>query len=97
MAPKNDLPKLLRAVRQMRRIRTFYALGAVLWAATAAWGAWQNPGSRQMWVPVLLLVVFAGLLSATSAWLWRHRADGADRPVHHAAPRRTFVRRQANV
>ncbi|MEU5893842.1 hypothetical protein ABZ835_44625 [Streptomyces sp. NPDC047461] len=97
MAPKNDHSKLLRAVRQMRRIRAFYALGALLWAATAAWGGWQNPGSRQMWVPVLLMVVFAGLLSATSLWLWQHRSEGVDRPAHHAAPRRPAVRRHAST
>jgi hypothetical protein len=97
MAPKNDHSKFLRAVRQMRRIQAFYALGALLWAATAAWGGWQNPGSRQMWVPVLLLVVFAGLLSATTLWLRQHRAKDGDRPAHHAAPRRPAVRRHASA
>ncbi|MER6678220.1 hypothetical protein [Streptomyces sp. NPDC000983] len=97
MSPKNDRFKLWRAVRQMRRIRAFYALGALLWAATAAWGGWQNPGSRQMWVPVLLLAVFAGLLTATSLWLRRHRSDDAGRPAHHAAPRRSAVRRHASA
>ncbi|MFI1722369.1 hypothetical protein [Streptomyces sp. NPDC020489] len=97
MAPKSDHSKFLRAVRQMRRIRAFYALGALLWAATAAWGGWQNPGSRQMWVPVLLLVVFAALLTATTLWLRQHRSEGADRPTHHAAPRRTAVRRHASA
>ncbi|MFD3620865.1 hypothetical protein ACFWWT_37665 [Streptomyces sp. NPDC058676] len=97
MAPKNDHSKLLRAVRQMRRIRTFYALGVLLWAATAAWGGWQHPGSRHMWVPVLLLVVFAGLLSATTLWLRHHRSEDADRAAHHAAPRRPAVRRHASA
>ncbi|MFE6334281.1 hypothetical protein ACFVOK_13835 [Streptomyces sp. NPDC057798] len=97
MAPKNDHSKLLRAVRQMRRIRAFYALGALLWAATATWGAWQHPGTRQMWVPLLLLVVFAGLLSATTLWLRQHRAGDAGQPAHHAAPRRPAVRRHASA
>ncbi|MDL5205921.1 hypothetical protein [Streptomyces sp. ALI-76-A] len=97
MAPKNDHPKLLRAVRQMRRIRTFYALGVLLWGATAAWGGWRDPGSRQVWVSVLLLVVFTALLSATSLWLRRHRSDGAGQVAHHAAPRRTAVRRHASA
>ncbi|MFJ6389915.1 hypothetical protein ACIQJT_20185 [Streptomyces sp. NPDC091972] len=97
MAPKNDHSKVLRAVRQMRRIRAFYTLGALLWAATAAWGGWQNPGSRQMWVPVLLLAVFAGLLSVTTLWLRQHRSEGAGRPAHHAAPRRPAFRRHASA
>ncbi|MFF4036102.1 hypothetical protein ACFYZ2_41250 [Streptomyces sviceus] len=97
MAPKNDHSKVLRAVRQMRRIRAFYALGALLWAATAAWGGWQNPGSRQMWVPVLLLTVFAGLLSATTLWLRQYRSEDTNRPAHHAAPRRPTVRRHASA
>ncbi|MEV7073364.1 hypothetical protein [Streptomyces sp. NPDC093990] len=97
MAPKNDHSKVLRAVRQMRRIRAFYALGALLWAATAAWGGWQNPGSRQMWVPVLLLAVFAGLLSVTTLWLRQHRSESAGRPAHHAAPRRPAFRRHASA
>ncbi|MEU9737031.1 hypothetical protein [Streptomyces sp. NPDC048002] len=97
MAPKKDHLQLWRAVRQMRRVRTFYALGVLLWAATAAWGGWQNPGGRQMWVPVLMLLVFAGLLCATSLWLRQHRTEDADRPAHHAAPRRPAVRRHASA
>ncbi|MGV9456429.1 hypothetical protein [Streptomyces sp. NPDC003635] len=97
MAPKNDRFKLRQVIRQMRRIRAFYALGALLWAATAAWGGWQSPGSRQMWVPVLLLLVFAGLLSATSLWLRQHRDNDADRPARHAAPRRSAFRRHASA
>ncbi|GGX59080.1 hypothetical protein [Streptomyces minutiscleroticus] len=97
MAAKNERSKLLRAVRQLRRVRAFYAAGAVLWAALAAWVGWERPGSRQMWVSVLLLVVFTGLLSVASVWLSRLRAAGADRPAHHALPRRTALRRHANA
>ncbi|MFF3200763.1 MULTISPECIES: hypothetical protein [unclassified Streptomyces] len=50
-----------------------------------------------MWVSVLFLVVFAGLLSVTSLWLWRQQAAGEGRSVHHAAPRRTATRRHANA
>lgn len=66
-------PLAPRAVRQLRRIRTVYAAGLVLWAAGAAWEGGQHPGSRQMWVSLLLLAVFGGLLSLTVASLWRHR------------------------
>ncbi|WP_336407705.1 hypothetical protein [Streptomyces caniscabiei] len=64
-------------VRQLRRIRAFYATAAVLWAASAAEEGWTRPGSRPMWVSVVLLVVFTGLLSLTSLWLWRHRSAEA--------------------
>lgn len=60
-------------VRQLRRIRAFYATAAVLWAVSAVEEGWTRPGSRPMWVSVVLLVVFTGLLSMTSLWLRRHR------------------------
>lgn len=66
-------PLAPRAVRQLRRIRTVYAAGIVLWAAGAAWEGGQHPGSRRMWVSLLLLAVFGGLLSLTVASLWRHQ------------------------
>lgn len=78
-------------------MRTFYAGGAVLWAATAASAGWDNPGSRQMWVSVVLLVVFTALLAMTSLWLSRRQAHRPDEPVHHAAPRRATWRRHANA
>ncbi|MGW6548943.1 hypothetical protein ACWGBV_01675 [Streptomyces sp. NPDC055051] len=83
----------LRAERQLRRVRTVYAAGAVLWASTAAWSAWARPGSRQMWVCLLLLGVFAGLLTATSFWLSRLRAEPVREPTRHAAPGREQSRR----
>ncbi|MFH0176925.1 hypothetical protein ACIA6D_37535 [Streptomyces cacaoi] len=97
MAQKTDHVESVRAVRQLRRIRPVYAGGAALWAASAAWTGWDDPGSRQMWVSVLFLVVFAGLLSVTSLWLWRQQTAGEGRSVHHAAPRRTAARRHANA
>ncbi|MER5873995.1 hypothetical protein [Streptomyces sp. NPDC002044] len=66
-------PLAPRAVRQLRRIRTVYAAGLVLWAAGAAWEGGQHPGSRRMWVSLMLLALFGGLLSLTVASLWRHR------------------------
>ncbi|MGV9557383.1 hypothetical protein [Streptomyces sp. NPDC003401] len=87
----------MRAARQLRRIRPVYAGGALLWAASAAWAGWEEPGSRQMWVSVVFLVVFTGLLSVTSLWLGNRRPADAGRVAHHAAPRRMAARRQASA
>ncbi|MEU9187373.1 hypothetical protein AB0D14_23090 [Streptomyces sp. NPDC048484] len=97
MAPNKDHSISLRAVRQLHRMRTFYAAAVLLWAASAAWVGWEHPGSRQMWVSALFLLVFAGLLAMTSLWLRRLQDVGADKPAHHAAPRRTPSRRQVNA
>lgn len=48
---------LLRAVRQLHRVRTFYGMGILLWSASTLRTAWQSAGSRQMWVSALLLTV----------------------------------------
>lgn len=74
MPPTNDHLLPSRAVRQLRRIRAFYATASSVWAALAVWEGWQHPGSRPMWVSALLLVVFTGLFSVTSLWLSRHEA-----------------------
>ncbi|MEU8295559.1 hypothetical protein ACPCTK_29215 [Streptomyces pseudogriseolus] len=66
MASTTDRVMPLRAVRQVRRVRTFYAGGVLLWAVLTAWTAWQLPGSRQMRVSALLLAVFSGLLLTAS-------------------------------
>lgn len=97
MAPENDHAESVRALRQLRRMRTFYAGGSVLWGVAAASAGWDDPGSRQMWVSVVLLVVFAALLSMTSLWLWRQQAARWGEPAHHAAPRRTAWRRHASA
>ncbi|MFF7736421.1 MULTISPECIES: hypothetical protein [unclassified Streptomyces] len=88
----------VRALRQLRRMRTFYAGGAVLWAASAVSAGWDDPGGRPMWVSVAFLVVFVALLGLTVLWLKRAQGDdGAEEPVHHAAPRRPAWRRHANA
>nr|BFD86834.1 hypothetical protein StreXyl84_62350 [Streptomyces sp. Xyl84] len=89
MAPKTERIQFLRAVRQLHRIRSFYAGGALLWAASLAWTGWQAPGSRQMWVCALLLAVFIGLLVTAALSLRRLPVPATGRPAHHAAPRRT--------
>ncbi|MFF4173272.1 hypothetical protein [Streptomyces sp. NPDC001744] len=96
MAPKTDDLMSLRAARQLRRVRAFYAAGVLLWAAAAAWTGWAHPGTRQMWISTLLLAVFAGLLCTVSLWLRRLRtATGS--PARRAAPRRVSAPRHANA
>ncbi|MEU9234003.1 hypothetical protein [Streptomyces subrutilus] len=84
MAPKRESLKSLRAARQLRRVRSLYLAGTVLWAAAAVWTGWLQPGSRQMWVSVLLLTVFAGLLVTASTWLRRIRPTA--RTAHAPRP-----------
>ncbi|MFF3328700.1 hypothetical protein ACFYWX_03910 [Streptomyces sp. NPDC002888] len=50
-----------------------------------------------MWTSVVFLAVFTALLSMTSLWLWRRQTARSAEPVHHAAPRKTAWRRQANA
>ncbi|MCI4079544.1 hypothetical protein MRQ86_04145 [Streptomyces sp. MMS21 TC-5] len=95
MAPKSEPLMSLRAVRQLRRIRSFYAAGVLLWVAAAASSGWAHPGSRQMWVCLLLLAVFTGLLTTTSLWLSRRRTIRTHEPRRHAAPRRAIAPRHA--
>ncbi|MET9394818.1 hypothetical protein ABZY20_31160 [Streptomyces sp. NPDC006624] len=97
MAPETDHTESVRALRQLRRMRTFYAGGAVLWAASAATSGWGDPGSRQMWVSVALLAVFAALLAVTSWWVWRQQPAGPAAPGRHAAPRKMAGRQQASA
>ncbi|MER6169231.1 hypothetical protein [Streptomyces violaceorubidus] len=86
MAPKTEHIQFLRAERQLRRIRSFYAAAILLWTGSAAWTGWQAPRSQQMWVSVLLLAVFAVLLVTVSLALRRLAVPASGRPVHHAAP-----------
>ncbi|MGW0226408.1 hypothetical protein [Streptomyces tendae] len=88
MAPKTERIQFLRAVRQLRRIRPFYAAAILLWTGSAAWTGWQAPGSRQMWVSVLLLAVCTALLVTASLALRHLAVPATDRPVDHAAPRK---------
>ncbi|CAL9278346.1 hypothetical protein SUDANB5_06877 (plasmid) [Streptomyces sp. SudanB5_2050] len=85
MAPKTERIQFLRAVRQLRRVRSFYAAAILLWTGTAAWTGWQAPGSRQMWVSILLLTVFTVLLVTASLALRRLAVPATGRPMHHAA------------
>ncbi|MBV2355424.1 hypothetical protein KUM39_13775 [Streptomyces sp. J2-1] len=94
MAAKTEPLTLLRAVRQLRRVRAFYAAGALLWALAAALTGWTEPGSRRMWVAAALLAVFTGLLLTASLWLRRLvPASSAALPAHHAAPRPALAHR----
>ncbi|MEV7728783.1 hypothetical protein AB0P15_29195 [Streptomyces sp. NPDC087917] len=72
MAPKREHLTFLRAARRLRRVRSLYTAGVLFWAGAAAWSGWLEPGSRQMWVCVLLLSVFTGLLITACLWLRRH-------------------------
>ncbi|MGW0798512.1 hypothetical protein [Streptomyces sp. NPDC002692] len=85
MAPETKRIQFLRAVRQLHRVRSFYAAGALLWAASAAWTGWQAPGSRQMWVSILLLAVFTALLATVGLSLRRLTVPPTGRPAHRAA------------
>lgn len=69
MASMTERIMFLRAVRQLHRVRSLYAAGVLVWAASAAWTGWQAPGSRQMWISVLLLAVFTGLLVTAGLFL----------------------------
>ncbi|MFF6992945.1 hypothetical protein [Streptomyces sp. NPDC010273] len=98
MARQTDHIESVRAVRQLRRIRTFYAGGVALWAASAVLTGWDNPGSRPMWVSAILLAVFISLLTVTSVWLGRRQAAHAGgSPAHRAAPRGMGWRSHANA
>ncbi|WP_081235826.1 hypothetical protein [Streptomyces viridosporus] len=97
MASTTDRVLSLRAVRQLRRVRAFYAGGVLLWAVLTAWTGWQLPGSRQMWMSALLLAVFSGLLLTASLWLQRLQAAGSQRPAHHAASPKATAPRHAHA
>ncbi|MET9765195.1 hypothetical protein ABZ016_40105 [Streptomyces sp. NPDC006372] len=85
MSPKTERIMPLRTVQQLRRIHFFYALGALLWAASALWSGRQAPGSPQMWACVLLLAAFSGLLATASLFLRRLQGPEAGRLANHTA------------
>ncbi|MFJ6725071.1 MULTISPECIES: hypothetical protein [unclassified Streptomyces] len=98
MAATIDHAGTVRSVRQLRRVRVFYAGGALLWAVSTAWVGWVEPGSRQMWVSALLLLLFTGLWSVSAYWLARQAARAhRPAPVHHAAGHRRAWRRHAGA
>ena len=88
MAPKkSERTQLKRAVRQLRRIRSFYAAATVLWAGSAALTSWQAAGSRQLTVCVTLLAVFAALFVMASIALRRLGASATTgRVQRHTTP-----------
>nr|WP_256340492.1 hypothetical protein [Streptomyces sp. 2231.1] len=63
-------------------------VGVLVWAASTAWTGWQSPGSRPMWVSVLLLAVFTGLALHSLPLAPASPSCGPAEPVHHAASRR---------
>ncbi|MFD6310380.1 hypothetical protein ACIGCZ_11700 [Streptomyces nigra] len=69
MAAHSESRESWSIARQLRRMRTVYAAGALLWASTSLGTAYSSPGGRTMWTSVLLLVVFTGLLALSSWWL----------------------------
>ncbi|MEV6839040.1 hypothetical protein AB0N17_31775 [Streptomyces sp. NPDC051133] len=97
MAPKIERIEFLRAVRQLHRVRSFYVVGVLLWAMSSVWTGWQAPGSRQMWVSVLLLAVFTGLLVTAGLSLRRLAVPATGRPVHHAASPKAARTRNAHA
>lgn len=75
MASEKKLyPLVPRAARQLRRVRSLYAGGIALWAVGLLLTWDRSPGSRQMWMSLLMLAVFTALLSVTVFRLWRHTA-----------------------
>ncbi|OXS30387.1 hypothetical protein [Streptomyces sp. XY006] len=97
MASTTDRILSLRAVRQLRRVRAFYAVGVLVRAALTAWTGWQTPGSRQMWVSALLLAIFTGLLLTSSIWIQRLQITSSAEPARHAAPGRATRPRHAHA
>ncbi|MEV6766929.1 hypothetical protein AB0N16_41150 [Streptomyces sp. NPDC051105] len=97
MAPKTERIQFLRTVRQLHRVRSFYTAGVLLWAASATWTGWQAPGSRQMWVSVLLLAVFTALLATAGLSLRRLSVPPTGRPAHHAASHRAASTRHVHA
>ncbi|MEV0122168.1 hypothetical protein AB0I16_11595 [Streptomyces sp. NPDC050703] len=93
MASKTARVTSPRAVRQLRRVRAFYLVAALLWAATTAWTGRQSAGSREMWLSALLLAVFSALLLAASVWLRRLRPADPAGPAHRTATRAATPRR----
>ncbi|MEU6546197.1 hypothetical protein [Streptomyces sp. NPDC046859] len=92
MAAQSESRESWSVARQLRRVRTLYAAGVLLWAASSIGTAWSSPGSRPMWTSVLLLVVFASLLGLSSWWL---RRLGAGRAAAGGQRRSVSVRASA--
>ncbi|MGW1138779.1 hypothetical protein [Streptomyces zhihengii] len=89
---RTDRRKPVKAVRQLRRIRSFYTGGFLLWAGSAAWTASHAPGGRQMWASLLLLGLFAGLLLTACVLLRRIEAAAPARAARRTAPGKPAAR-----
>ncbi|RPK64568.1 hypothetical protein EES43_09390 [Streptomyces sp. ADI96-02] len=62
-----------RAVRQLRRVRSVYAVGMVLSLLGLILQADRTPGGRQVEIAAALVAAFAALFVLTVIQLWRHR------------------------
>lgn len=86
MAVKKTLRPLAPwAVRQLRRVRSVYVGGIVLWTLGLALEVWHRPGSPQMWLSALILGAFVCLLSLTSVRLSLHSAARRLKPKSRPA------------
>lgn len=61
-----------RAVRQLRRVRSVYAVGMALSLLGLVLQMERDPGGRQTHLAAVLLVAFTALLGLTAVQLWRH-------------------------
>ncbi|MFJ4273982.1 hypothetical protein ACIP29_25865 [Streptomyces coelicoflavus] len=81
MAPKTERIQFLRAVRQLRCIRSFYAAAILPWAGSAAWTGLAGPREAGKYAQaVLLLVVFTALLVTATLALRRLAVPATGRP-----------------
>ncbi|MFF7359489.1 hypothetical protein [Streptomyces sp. NPDC008125] len=71
MASKRHVALAPRALRQLRRVRSVYLVGALL-SLLGLVTQGEGPAHRQTAIAGLLLGVFVLLLGVTLAQLWRH-------------------------
>ncbi|MET8061176.1 hypothetical protein ACWECC_28840 [Streptomyces microflavus] len=61
-----------RAVRQLRRVRSVYVVGAALSLMGLILQVERDPGGRQTHLAAVILVAFIALFGLTAVQLWRH-------------------------
>ncbi|MET9090470.1 hypothetical protein AB0C45_01650 [Streptomyces cyaneofuscatus] len=61
-----------RAVRQLRRVRSVYAVGMALSLLGLLLQMERDPGGRQTHLAAVILVAFVALFGLTAVQLWRH-------------------------